>query len=144
MVIAPSQKRLVKSLKGVPLFTGMSNSHLQKLAKEVKLKSFAAGEMILKEGVYGVGFYLVLKGKVQAKKGNRVLKELGGGQFFGEMTLLEGSPRSADVVAVEPTKCFFLSFWDFQEIMREDPTITEVILKELVRRLRETDEMLSV
>lgn len=121
----------------------MNSIHLQKLAKEVELKSFAAGERILKKGVYGIGFYLVLKGKVQAKKGNRVLREFGRGQFFGEMTLLDGSPRSADVVAIEPTKCLFLSFWDFQEIRREDPAMTEVLLKELVRRLRETDEMLS-
>ena len=121
----------------------MKTKHLQRLAKEGKLLSFATGQTIIQQGAGGVGFYLILEGKAQAKKGKRVLTELGKGQFFGEMALLDGGPRSADVVASEPTKCFCLTFWNFEGIRRGDPEITEVILKEVVRRLREKVEMLT-
>lgn len=129
-------------LRGVPLFASMNDRHLRRLAKEGKPLSFSAGEMIIKKGATGTGFYLVLKGKAQAKKGDRVLTEFRRGQFFGEMALLDNGPRSADVVASEPTECFCLTFWDLQGIRYKDPKITEAILKELAKRLRETDEML--
>jgi CRP-like cAMP-binding protein len=120
----------------------MNNRHLRRLAKEGKPVSFSAGEVIVKKGAEGVGFYLVLKGRAQAKKGSRVLKEFEKGQFFGEMALLDNGPRSADVVASEPTDCFGLTHWDFEGIRHEDPEMTEAILRELARRLRETDELL--
>jgi len=120
----------------------MNNRHLRRLAKEGKSLSFSAGDVIVKKGAEGLGFYLVLKGKAQAKKGNRVLKELGRGQFFGEMALLDNGPRSADVVASEPTECFGLTHWNFEGIRHANPEMTEAILRELAERLRETDEML--
>jgi CRP-like cAMP-binding protein len=142
LVATSDQKELVKLLQDVPLFASMNDRHLRRLAKEGKPLSFSSGEMIIKKGAAGIGFYLVLKGRVQVKKGDRVLTELGRGQFFGEMALLDNGPRSVDVVASEPTKCFCLTFWDLHGIRHKDPKITEAILKELARRLRQTDEML--
>jgi CRP/FNR family cyclic AMP-dependent transcriptional regulator len=84
----------------------------------------------------GVGFYLILDGRAEVRKGSRVLATLGRGQFFGEMSLIDEQPRSADVVAVSPTKCWALSSWAFDSIVKSNPEIALLMLKEMVKRLR--------
>lgn len=134
---------IVGVLQGVPLFSSLKKRHLKSIADSGFVHSFRTGDIIVKKGDTGSSFYVVLSGSAQAKKGTRVLTELGQGQFFGEMAVLDGGPRSADVTATDNTKCFKLSFWDFQGIRKGDPEITEIILKELVRRLREKVEMFT-
>ncbi len=143
LAATPDRDELVRLLQGVPLFANMNHRHLQKIAMGGQPQQFPAGKAIIKEGESGIGFYLVLTGRVQVKKGGRILSELGRGQFFGEMALLDSGPRSADVVASEPTECFCLASWNLEGIRHGDPELTEVILRELVRRLRQTDRMFS-
>jgi len=84
----------------------------------------------------GVGFYLILDGKAEVRKKGKVLASLGKGQFFGEMSLIDEQPRSADVVAVSPTRCWALSSWAFNSIMKTNPEIALMMLKEMAKRLR--------
>ncbi len=70
-------------------------------------------------------------------------KPLGKGNFFGEMALLDNQPRSADVVAVAPTTCFGLTGWSFEGILKKEPEMVFGIMKELTRRLRESDAALT-
>jgi len=97
---------------------------------------YDAGKTIVGEGGAGIGFYLVLEGRVEVRKGEKVLATLEKGQFFGEMSVIDGQPRSADVVAVSPTKCWVLVSWSFAGLLKGHPEIALPMLKELVRRLR--------
>jgi CRP-like cAMP-binding protein len=99
---------IVRMLQAVPMFSSLSKSHLRTLADEGSVESFPADKVIVKEGGTGSAFYIVLKGKVQAKRGTKVLDELERGQFFGEIAVLDGRPRLADVIAKDTTECLIL------------------------------------
>ena len=120
----------------VPFFAGLDEKRRKSIASEGKEISYKAGDKIVEEGSMGVGFYLVLDGKAEVRKGTKVLASLGKGQFFGEMSLIDEQPRSADVVAVAPTKCWALSSWSFASVVKANPEIPMMMLKEMVRRLR--------
>lgn len=135
---------IVKFLKGTPLFSRLGRKELEALLKTAKERDFEPGKTIVREGdVSGLGFYLILDGRVEVKKGNKVLSKLGSGEFFGEMALLDDAPRSADVVATEKTKCLLLTKWDIKSLITTYPDIAMKMLEELTRRLRETDQKLS-
>ena len=123
-------------MAGVPYFEGLSEKTLKAIASEGKVIAYDAGKTIVGEGGAGIGFYLVLEGRVEVRKGEKVLATLEKGQFFGEMSVIDGQPRSADVVAVSPTKCWVLVSWSFAGLLKGHPEIALPMLKELVRRLR--------
>lgn len=120
----------------VPFFSGLDEKKRKSIASQGKELSYKAGDSIVDEGTMGVGFYLILDGKAEVRKGGRVLATLGKGQFFGEMSLIDEQPRSADVVAVSPTKCWALSSWAFAAIVKTNPDVAIIMLKEVVKRLR--------
>ncbi len=123
-------------LASVPFFSGLDEKRRRSLASDGKELSYKAGQTIVGEGAKGVGFYLVLDGKVEVRKGQRQLASLGKGEFFGEMAVIDEQPRSADVIAVEPTRCWALSSWTFNGLLKSNPDIALAMLKELVKRLR--------
>ncbi len=124
------------SLGSVSLFSGLNQKQLKMVVESGKELSYKSGDLIVKEGTLGVGFYLVLDGKVEVRKGSKVLASLSKGQFFGEMSMIDEQPRSADVIAVRPTKCFTLSTWVFSALLRQHPELTMPMLKEITKRLR--------
>lgn len=137
-------KSVAEMLRDVPLFSSFTDKHLQAVAKTAKEVEFEAGKPIVKEGDRSkVGFFLILEGQVEVRKGGKVLSRLGSGQFFGEMAVLDGQPRSADVVAVAPTKCLVLASWDIKALITTYPDIALEIIGELTRRLRQTSMTLS-
>ena len=123
-------------LASVPFFTGLDEKKRNAIATQGKELSYKAGDAIVDEGTMGVGFYLVLDGKAEVRKGSKVLATLGKGQFFGEMSLIDEGPRSADVVAIAPTKCWALTSWAFSAIVKTNPDVALLMLKEMVKRLR--------
>lgn len=121
----------------VPFFGGLQEKTRKAVASQGKEMSYKAGDSIVDEGTMGVGFYLILDGKAEVrKKGGKVLATLGKGQFFGEMSLIDEQPRSADVVAIAPTKCWALTSWAFSALVKSHPEIALSMLKEMVKRLR--------
>ena len=132
----PGTADTASMLAGVPYFDGLNEKTRKAIAGEGRVISYDSGKTIVDEGGSGVGFYLVLDGKVEVRKGEKVIAELGKGQFFGEMSLIDGQPRSADVVAVAPTVCWVLVSWNFAGILKSHPEVALPMLKELVRRLR--------
>jgi CRP/FNR family transcriptional regulator, cyclic AMP receptor protein len=125
---------------GVPFFEGLDEKSRKAIAKEGKEMNFKPGDLVVGEKGTGVGFYLVLDGKAEVRKGGRVLATLGHGQFFGEMSLIDGQPRSADVVAVDPTKCWVLPAWNFAGLIKGHPEVALPMLRELVKRLRKAQD----
>lgn len=133
-----------ETLKKVPIFTGLEGKHLKKLANIMVERSFKPGEVIVKEGDQGAGVFLISSGKVEVVRGdNQVLNTLGPGDFFGEMALFEGFPRSATVRAMEDTECLAMTRWDFRAELTQHADVAFAVLETVVRRLRELDQRLS-
>ena len=128
----------VEMLGGTMLWGGQSKEDLKSIVKLCKERSFEAGDKLVRKGDKGVGFYLILEGSVEVTSNRTKLAKFGTGQFFGEMSLLDNEPRSADVIALEPTRCLILNAQELNTIIQSNPKIATSMLRELVRRLRTT------
>ena len=129
--------RLMKMLSSVPLFSGLDKKDLQAIADIGREVTFEAGKTILKQGEPGLSFLLILEGKAEVRKKGKTVTAIGPGGFFGEMTVIDDRPRSADIVAIEPTRCFGVTAWSFTPMLRSRPSIAIEVIRELVRRLRQ-------
>jgi len=134
---------VVEMLEKCSLWSGLDTQDLKAIVKVSKQQKFQSGKTIVKKGDEGTGFYLVLDGAVEIRSDGKILSKLGPGQFFGEMSIVDTQPRSADVVVVEPSRVLFLSSWSFKSLISERPRIAVKMLQEFVRRLRNTDRALS-
>ena len=140
MLTDSEKKDVIPMLQEVPLFSSLDKKSIRRIADSAGKKSYKNGDTIVKEGEKGISFYLVLEGGVEVRRRGKKLTKLGKGQFFGEMTLFDEQPRSADVIATEDTTCILLNSWTFAGVMAANPKIAQGIIKELVRRLRETNK----
>ena len=134
----------VEALRSSPLLRALSDSELQSLMGIVNERSLAAGQTLITAGERGVAMYIILEGKVQVSRGGTALSVLGPGQLVGEMALLapEDIVRSADVVAIEPTKILQIAAWDLSTFIDSNPAVAKAIIAELARRLALADERL--
>ncbi len=134
----------VKFLKKTPLFAQFSEKELEALFSTAKVREFEAGSVIVREGdPTSIGFYLVLEGQVEVRKGHKVLAKLGAGDYFGEMALIMDAPRSADVVAMQKTKCLMITRWELRSIISSYPDVALKMMGELARRLSATNQALK-
>ncbi len=120
-----------------------STEELRAMAETFTERDYEEGETIQREGESGITFYLIVKGSVDVKKGKKNIAKLGRGLYFGEMSLLDKQPRSATIVSREPTKCLLMTSWNFMAFLETDSKLAIRVMKELARRLRETDKALS-
>ena len=120
----------------VPFFSGLKPKDRKALLAQGKEISYKAGNTIVAEGTTGVGFFLILEGKAEVRRKGKVLATLSRGQFFGEMSLIDDLPRSADVIALQPTKCWAITSWSFASVVKVHPELALGMLKEVVKRLR--------
>jgi len=135
----------VEFLGRTALFSGLSRDDLRSVVGTAKQRSFEAGATIIRQGHEGGrGFYLLLGGAAEARRGDRVLDTFGPGDYFGEMALLlDDTPRTADVVATDDTKCLVVTQWDLKALITAHPEIGVRMMAELARRLRDTDQTLQ-
>jgi len=126
----------VTLIGSVPFFSGLDAKSTKTLQAQGKEMSYRVGDAIVTEGTTGVGFFLILDGAAEVRKKGKVLATLSRGQFFGEMSLIDDMPRSADVVAIKPTKCWAITSWAFASLMKVHPELAVGMLKEVVKRLR--------
>jgi len=132
-------------LQNVPLFAELGRRDLDRLVKLMVPRTAKSGEVIIKENDQAAGFFIVTSGKVEAVKGAEAhpLATFGPGDFFGEMALFEGFPRSATVRASEDSELLAMTRWDFMAELKNHPEIAVGMLPVLVRRLRAADAKLS-
>ena len=135
-------------LKNVPIFSELRGRDLSRLSKLMVPRSFKGADVIIKENDQAAGFFVITSGKVEVVRGADtgnplLLNTLGPGDFFGEMALFEGYPRSATVQALEDTECLAMTRWDFTAELHTHPEIAVAMLPVLVRRLRDTEARLS-
>jgi CRP/FNR family transcriptional regulator, cyclic AMP receptor protein len=127
-------------LRDVELFRGVADDGLAAIAAKATQVSFDAGRTIVRQGEVGTGFFMIVAGRARVVRDGETLDRLGPGQFFGELSLLDGQPRIAQVVAEEPTDCLALASWDFEAILAGEPGVALAILRGVARRLRAVSE----
>ena len=132
-------KQIIALLKKTPIFANTSEKSLESMIKSAVIKTVAPDDKVVQEGQGGVGFYLILEGNADVVKEGKKLAGLTTGDFFGELGVIDGQPRTADVVAVSETKCWILSQWAMKSIIANHPEVALSMLEELVKRLRATD-----
>jgi len=129
------------------LFNGVSRRARLELAAAMHPRQFNSGESIFEIGLKGAGALLIVSGRVEIRAGEAVLAELGTGDFFGEVALLEEEVRSATAVAAEPSELAFFMRADFEQWMRRCPAEGAVFMTNLARvlasRLRHANTMLG-
>jgi len=135
-------------LKNVPIFSGLDRGHLKRLSRLMVERRFGAGDIIMKEGDQAAGFFVITSGKVEVVRGAdgdkpEVLNTLGPGEFFGEMALFEGFPRSATVRVLENAECLAMTRWDFRAELTSNADIAFAVLETVVHRLRDADARLT-
>jgi CRP-like cAMP-binding protein len=132
--------RRTELLAACPLFRGVGAEQLAALAESATEVEFPARHVIARQGEIGTGFFVIVEGRVDVVRDAQTLATLGPGEFFGELSVLDGKPRIAQVVATEPTRCLALASWDFERILLEQPALSLAILRGLAARLRSTAE----
>ncbi|MCB0834364.1 MAG: cyclic nucleotide-binding domain-containing protein [Bacteroidetes bacterium] len=131
-------------LKQVPFFRSLGRDSIDFITEKLKFKQFKDKATICKVGDPGDKMWIVLSGKVAVLAANQeVLANIGAGNYFGEMALLTGEPRSATVVAAEDTETFILDKDDFDVILEKYPSISIAMSKIMSQRLRETNAVVS-
>jgi CRP/FNR family cyclic AMP-dependent transcriptional regulator len=131
-------KKGVHLLAGVPLFSDLSPRHLRHLADLAEEVDYEAGNPIVQEGMPGGTFFVILQGEAKVLRGKRTVNRLYPGDFFGEVSLLDGGPRTASVVAETPVVAARLFRKEFLKLIANDPEISLKILTELAVRIRRT------
>jgi CRP/FNR family cyclic AMP-dependent transcriptional regulator len=134
--VARTTKDVVGSLGSVPLFAGCSNRELQTIARAVKPIDHPAGTVIAREGEPGIGLFVIRSGAADVTIGGKKKASLGPGDFFGEIALLDGGPRTATVTATSDIELLGLTEWVFRGLMQEHPTIAIKTLEAMAARLR--------
>jgi len=124
-------------IRGVPLFSGLDDRILQRLAGEFFEKTFSDGEVIAAEGEAGRTFVVIESGEVSVSVQGREVSRLTAGQAFGEMALIDKSARSATVKAVGSAHCYMLPIWSFRPIVEEHPEMAWSLLESLAQLVRD-------
>jgi len=137
----------VEALRSVPLFASLDESAAAKLCKFLSIHDYPSSAVVFRNHDPGDAMYLIDLGKVRISltdaDGHMVtLAELGSGDFFGEMSMLDGHGRSADATVIEDARLAKLTRHDFLSFIDSDPHITLEMLTALTRRLRRTDDLL--
>lgn len=139
--------RAIDFLRKVPLFEELDERSLQAIANAVVEQTYEPGQEIVKEGEAGVGAFVIRAGRCEVlqTRGGEVVKiaELGSGELFGDMALLDEFPRSATVRVVERTTALGLARWNFRGILESYPQIALAMLPVLSRRVRNAERAIS-
>jgi len=139
----PLGKRGIELLGQVPLFSGLSRRDLRRLAEHADEVSYRERETIVDAGQLGGTFYVILEGEAKVARNGRTVSRLGPGEFFGEIALLDGGPRTASVVAETPVVAVRIFKRSFDEVVSQEPSVASKILAVVARRLREAERSFS-
>ena len=131
-------------LKYVPIFSELNNDTLEKISKLGIRKAFKKDSVVLFEHETGSALFVIVEGKVKVSRVSDDGKEviltiLGDSDFFGEMAILDGLSRSANVTAMEDSELFIIQRSEFLELLQNHPEVSVALLQELTQRLRSAD-----
>jgi CRP/FNR family transcriptional regulator, cyclic AMP receptor protein len=136
----PTQRDWADVLGALPLFSRLGKRHLQSLAKLARVEDYSPNEPIVQKGEDGDSFYLMLEGRARVAGKSAILRP---GDFFGEMALLDGGPRSATITAGNDVRVMKLPRRAFLKAMKQDPQIGLTIMEALAGRVRRLERGVS-
>jgi protein phosphatase len=131
-----TRRQTARILGSVPLFRGYSARHLSELARDTDELAFAAGGHVLEEGQLGETLYVVLSGTGKVVRGGRTLGQVMPGDFFGELSALDGGPRTASIVATTPMRVLRLFRHSLLRQIQREPSLALRLLEGIAIRLR--------
>jgi CRP-like cAMP-binding protein len=136
-------KKLDAVIATVPLFESLSKRHLKKIAGLTSPVQFDAGDTVIREGEPGDAFFVTVAGQAKVVVGGKTVHRLIPGDHFGEISLLDGGPRSASVIAETPLSVLRLSRAPFLRSLRDDADLARALLASLARMVRRVDRSLA-
>ena len=134
-----NSKELQQHLAGVDLFQGLSKRTLVQVVASGRMTEHASGHEVIVEGAGATGFHLITAGKAKVTSGGSVRRTLGVGDYFGEISVIDGKPRSSSIEADGPLETFMIRPSAIQTLLTEQPKFAMRILQLLCARLREAE-----
>jgi CRP/FNR family cyclic AMP-dependent transcriptional regulator len=130
-----AQDMKAQALGQMPLFEDLSKKELTALARATEDMELPEGKVLCKEGEIGHEFFVIVEGQTEVRRKGKRVATHGGGDFFGEIALLEDSRRTATVTAKTPLRVFVLTGPDFRHLLDQNPRVERKILRALARRI---------
>jgi pyruvate,water dikinase len=124
------------ALPGVALFAGLAPDEIDQIARRFKIRHFAAGETVIREGSGGAAFFLIESGEATVSIGGSERALLRAGDHFGEIALIDEGQRTATITATTDLVCHGLTYWDFRPLVQENGAIAWKILESMAKMLR--------
>jgi CRP-like cAMP-binding protein len=125
----------VKLIRKVPLFSKLSKRGLQEVASIADEIDFPAGKDLTREGERGREFFVILEGNVDVSQRGKRIREMGTGEFLGEISLITKQPRTATATTASPVRALVITDRDFARLLRESPSVGQGVLEALGERL---------
>jgi len=120
-------------LKSVPLFSGLSQRELKRLARDFSERDIKPGTSVMREGeMSGISFFVIVEGTASVTLDGGQVRKLGPGDHFGELALISKRARSATVTADGPMRCLGMRAWDFRKFAKEHPDVIWKLLEYVV------------
>ena len=135
-----TRDRRTELLAAAPLLAGVDPAGLELIADKTIEVVFTDGHVVARQGEVGTGFFLIASGGARVIRDGATIATLEPGDFFGELSVLDGLPRVAQVVAQGETTCLALATWDLEAIINEQPSVALALLRGLAGRLRTLTE----
>lgn len=130
-------------LRNVPLFGGLSQRHLSEIARHADEVSVDQGKVLARQGAIGREFLVIVDGSARVEQNGRLIAQLATGNFFGEMSLIDGRPRTATVIAETPMVLLCIHVRSFGHLLESVPGLQRKLLLTLCERLRDADAAIA-
>jgi CRP/FNR family cyclic AMP-dependent transcriptional regulator len=130
-------------LRNVPLFRSLSKRQLNAVARYTDAHRARQGAVLTKKGQHGLEAFVIVDGRARVEVGGRKIAELGPGDFVGELSLIDGKPRTATVIAQTPMTLLVVRRRDFRSLRDTVPGLQEKLVLTLCERLRQADQALT-
>jgi CRP-like cAMP-binding protein len=138
--VATEARTVLEALAQLTLFADLTRPQLEEVAHTVDEEMFAEGQRVLRQGLQGGGFFIILDGEAKVLIDGEERGRLGRGDFFGEIATLTGDAPTADVVATRMLRCLTISGPELEQFLLDHPRVMLRMLKAEARRLRAADE----
>jgi CRP/FNR family cyclic AMP-dependent transcriptional regulator len=123
-------------LRRISIFSGLDKRRLERLGMLADEVDVGSGKPLMRQGEIGSDMMVIVSGRVAVERDGQRLNTLGPGDFFGEIALLDGGPRTATVTTEEPTRLLVVTHRDFHALMDEFPEVADQVLAALAHRIR--------
>jgi CRP/FNR family transcriptional regulator, cyclic AMP receptor protein len=127
----------LESLASIPLFANLSGRQLRRILKSTVEDRYESGDVIVSEGGHTQTLFIVLEGTAKAVRGGRTVSRHSPGEFFGEISMIDGRPRAASVVAETPMRCLVMYHDALRKIVISEPQVAWALLQSLAGRIRD-------